>query len=278
MPINLLEYTLPSRLYRRLLILTDAWQGVRSSAGSLLIRCHTGGEALPFYWAGTPDTLSSFYESLGQDRSIYCLCGTYGVLPPSDENIRALATYYAAEIIKAQPQGPYLLGGYCEAGLLTYEIAQILLKHQYEIGLLVLFDRDVTDNRLRFIVARKLFKRIENTLRRWEQLLENPSECIKDILNNKHRQWVTISSPASDLHVLPDTERYTLTDYPGAIHLIFIRWGLLGYFQFNFFQRYWREKALGGIHVQVIAGSAHNDPNWPVVATLVQSLIKQSSF
>jgi thioesterase domain-containing protein len=281
MSVNFLEYKLPTRLYRRLLMLTDAWDGVRAAPGSLLVRCHTGGEGSPLFWCGTPYDLQSFYDVMGHERSVYCLCGTYGVLPPSEENIRALAKYYAAEIINIQPQGPYILGGYCEAGLISYEIAKLMYENDYQVGMLFLFDRDVTESDFWLRSARRLFMLVENLLFRWKQLLTNPVQCVKEVLVKKCAQLVAFPMlfvkgkfDRAQAEQPIENSEYKLTPYPGKVHLIYVKCGLLGYFQFSFFQHYWRKLALGGVDYQIIPGSTHFKPDWSKVAQSLRTFIK----
>jgi hypothetical protein len=277
---------LPSGIYRRFLILTDAWNGERASPGSLLIKVYEGGKGLPLYWCGTPDTLPSFYEQIGQDRSIYCLCGPYGVLAPTEETICGLGSYYAEEIIKTQPDGPYLLGGYCQAGLVSFEIAKVMQAHDYQVGLLTLFDVDVTRTDYWLLIAREMFHLREKLVRRRDQFSQDPVLCIKEILANKWQQlvvmpisWITNlfrqkSLPPNETGQLLES-RYKLAAYPGIIHFIYVKWGLLGYFQFKFFQRYWNAFAQGGCDFTIIPGSVHNRPSWPTVAKITNQQIKK---
>jgi thioesterase domain-containing protein len=281
---NLFQYKLPTKLYRPLLLLTDSW-GDRAAPGSLLIKCHKGGEDSPLFWCGTPDTLASFYSVMGHERSIYCLCSTFGVLPPSEENIRAFARYYAAEIIKVQPQGPYVLGGFCEAGLISYEIAKLMYEKGYQVGMLFLFDRDVTQTDVWLKLARRLFSTIDRVPFRWEQARENPVQCIKEILLNKWQRLVKspLQYVKSKLGFVStwqagDTSGYKLTPYPGKIHLVYVSYGIFGYFKFSFFQRYWRHLALGGIEYRIIPGNTHNNPNWPLVAKSLRIFIKEAGI
>jgi len=56
------------------------------------------------------------------------------------DNIEAMGKYYAAEIRKLRPTGPYLLGGASFGGALAYEIAQNLLHAGQQIESLFLID------------------------------------------------------------------------------------------------------------------------------------------
>jgi thioesterase domain-containing protein len=51
-----------------------------------------------------------------------------------------LAASYIAAIQTVQPQGPYLLGGWCIGGIIAFEMAQQLQRQGYEVGLLALLD------------------------------------------------------------------------------------------------------------------------------------------
>ena len=56
--------------------------------------------------------------------------------------IEAMAADYVAELRAFQPQGPYLLGGFCFAGVVAYEMACQLAQQGEETALLALIDSD----------------------------------------------------------------------------------------------------------------------------------------
>jgi amino acid adenylation domain-containing protein len=82
--------------------------------------------------------LASFLKG---DRTIYGLQpqGLNGEEAPA-ETVEAMAAGYLAEIRKAQPHGPYFLGGVCIGGVLAYEIAQQLKASGEEVALVMLID------------------------------------------------------------------------------------------------------------------------------------------
>lgn len=51
-----------------------------------------------------------------------------------------MASLYLSEIRKVQPEGPYLLGGYCLGALVAHRMAQRLSEEGHEVPLLVLID------------------------------------------------------------------------------------------------------------------------------------------
>jgi thioesterase domain-containing protein/acyl carrier protein len=78
---------------------------------------------------------------LGLDQPFYGLQsqGLDGSLPPL-ATIEDMAALYVKEIRRAQPHGPYFLGGYCGGGTIAYEAAQQLQAHGEHVALLALFD------------------------------------------------------------------------------------------------------------------------------------------
>ena len=78
---------------------------------------------------------------LGPDQPFYGLqCqGLDGSCPPL-ATIEDMAALYVKEIRRAQPQGPYFLGGYCMGGTLAFEVAQQFQAGGEPVALLALFD------------------------------------------------------------------------------------------------------------------------------------------
>ena len=52
----------------------------------------------------------------------------------NDLNIAQLARQNAADIVKVQPEGPYLLGGHSYGGAVAMEVAMVLESWGHEIG------------------------------------------------------------------------------------------------------------------------------------------------
>jgi len=80
-------------------------------------------------------------QHMGPDQPFYglqCL-GLDGSCAPLTR-IEDMAAIYIKEIRRVQPQGPYLLGGYCMGGTVAYEVAQQLAAQSEDVALLALFD------------------------------------------------------------------------------------------------------------------------------------------
>jgi aspartate racemase len=76
----------------------------------------------------------------------------YGVMPngfdgkPLLPTVEAMAAENVRQLIALRPQGPYLLGGYCNGGLVAYEMARQLEQQGFEVGLVILLDAAVFRN------------------------------------------------------------------------------------------------------------------------------------
>jgi amino acid adenylation domain-containing protein len=54
--------------------------------------------------------------------------------------LEKIAACHARKIVSTQPQGPYIIGGFCLGGILSFEIAQQLREAGHEVSLLVMLD------------------------------------------------------------------------------------------------------------------------------------------
>ena len=73
---------------------------------------------------------------LGPNQPIYAFRAS-AVLPLT---INEMAAQYVRDLRAFQPEGPYLLGGYCFGGNIAYEMARMLMDQGQRVDLLVLFN------------------------------------------------------------------------------------------------------------------------------------------
>jgi acyl-CoA synthetase (AMP-forming)/AMP-acid ligase II/thioesterase domain-containing protein/acyl carrier protein len=121
------------------------WQG-RRLPGSLLVGRHTLGIKRPFFWV--PQSHHGFEaiaDRLDPERPVYGMTSLSLTRLKSDANTRHLARYYAGEIVRIQPEGPYLVGGFCQGGVVAFHIARALRALGQEVALLVLQDRFIPE-------------------------------------------------------------------------------------------------------------------------------------
>ena len=70
----------------------------------------------------------------------------YGVMPngcdgkPFLPTVEAMAEENIRKLVALQPQGPYFLGGYCNGGLVAYEMARQMEQQGLEVGLVILVE------------------------------------------------------------------------------------------------------------------------------------------
>ena len=114
---------------------------------SAIVPVQSGGSCPPLFflhgdlWGGL--YCRKLARLLGQDQPFY------GVMPngfdgrPLLPTIEAMAEENIRLLMAFQPQGPYLLGGYCNGGLVAYEMARQLEQRGLEVGILVLLDTGV---------------------------------------------------------------------------------------------------------------------------------------
>jgi aspartate racemase len=124
----------------------EAWHPV--------VAIRSGGAKRPFFfWHG--DALHGgpycwhLARYLDADQPFYAM-QAHG-LDGQTEFIRPTIEEMAADYIDAlrtvQPQGPYLLGGFCSGGFMAYEVAQRLQAQGQQVDLLILIDAERLDAR-----------------------------------------------------------------------------------------------------------------------------------
>ena len=110
-----------------------------------LLLMKAGDESPPIFMApGMGGDVTQFFEVA---RHIQLRHSLYGMQPQGLDGandppleIGDIAHFYLREIEKMQPAGPYLLVGYSLGGLITLEIARLLVDRKKEVPLLVMVD------------------------------------------------------------------------------------------------------------------------------------------
>ncbi len=112
-----------------------------------VIMVQPGKTKRPFFYLSGDSTERTFYcyplaHDLGEDQPFYIL-ERYNFddlpVPPSFEE---MAAAHLKRMRTIQPEGPYLLGGWCNGGLVAYEMARQLHAQGQTTELLVLMDPD----------------------------------------------------------------------------------------------------------------------------------------
>jgi thioesterase domain-containing protein/acyl carrier protein len=114
-------------------------------AASTIVQLSPGGSGPPFFCVhdanGDVLNLAGLARRLGPDQAFLGLRA-----PGIDEleepltNVEQMAERYLEQIRRAQPHGPYYLGGYSFGGSVAHEIARRLRAAGEQVGLLVMLD------------------------------------------------------------------------------------------------------------------------------------------
>jgi thioesterase domain-containing protein len=117
----------------------------KAGSRARLTTIQAGGSKRPFFflhghWLGTAFYCYPLAASLGSSQPFYAL-EPYSFdglqIPPKIEDIAAA---HIKEMRAVQPEGPYLLGGFCNGALVAYEMARQLDTQGQMVDLLVLMD------------------------------------------------------------------------------------------------------------------------------------------
>lgn len=128
----------------------------RVSADSPLIPIQTTGTRTPFFFLHGDFSGGGFFcrnlaRHLGADRPFYALHphGLHGEAPPA--TIEAMAAERLDDILRVQPRGPYLLGGFCNGALVAYEMARQLEAAGEAVEAVVMIGADGSNFRYRHV-------------------------------------------------------------------------------------------------------------------------------
>lgn len=138
------ESQLEAELHHRLLAYTAGWRGKRVGPDALMVGLNTEGTLRPLFWCLQGfEELSQLSRQMGEERPTYGMRSGHLTMSSTPENVEALAAHYLEELRMVQPEGPYLLGGNCQAADIAMAIAQGLHQKGERVALLCLLERFV---------------------------------------------------------------------------------------------------------------------------------------
>ncbi len=133
---------LPQDIYHGLRSHTASWEGKRASADSVMVGLNTEGARQALFWClQRYQELTQLAKYLGPEQPVYGMRSGNRVMVKTQDNIDLLARHYVGEILAVQPQGPYLIGGNCQAALIAFQVASQLRQLGHEITLLVMQEK-----------------------------------------------------------------------------------------------------------------------------------------
>ncbi len=120
---------------------TTSWEGRRTSPDSLVVGLNTEGTRPPLFWCfqGYLE-FEALARHLGEDQPVFGMRSGHLIMEYSSETIGAVAERYAEEILSNLPEGPFFLGGNCQAGFIAIVIGRLLDGHGRTATLLALLD------------------------------------------------------------------------------------------------------------------------------------------
>lgn len=114
---------------------------------SAIVPIQPGGSHVPFFFLHGDSTGGLYCRKLarllGPDQPFF------GVMPngfggePLLPSVEAMAEENIRHLVALRPQGPYLLGGFCNGGNVAYEMARQMVQQGREVGLVILLDTAV---------------------------------------------------------------------------------------------------------------------------------------
>jgi len=120
-------------------------QQEHTSSRSPVVAVQSGGSKRPFFflhgdYKGGPFFCFPLARDLGSDQPFYALEPYRFDDLPIPPTLEAMAATHIELLRTVQPEGPYLLGGFCGGGLEAYEVARQLHAQGQRVDLLVLMD------------------------------------------------------------------------------------------------------------------------------------------
>jgi oxalate---CoA ligase len=109
-----------------------------------VVLLRTEGRRIPFFCFSTSDIepyqLRHLSRELGSEQPFFAVCPPPALQQNCLLKMEELARQSAASIRAVREHGPYILGGYCQAGALAFETALQLMAEGEEVALLALFE------------------------------------------------------------------------------------------------------------------------------------------
>jgi acyl carrier protein len=129
-------------VYHGLRAYTAVWRGQRVAPESVMVGLNTNGAKQKLFWClQRYKELTQMAKYLGPEQPVYGMRSGNRVMVKDQENINALALFYVAEILAVQPEGPFLIGGNCQAAEIAFQIARQLGNRGHGITLLLLQEK-----------------------------------------------------------------------------------------------------------------------------------------
>jgi thioesterase domain-containing protein len=210
-----------------------------------------------------PDQPFVSFQAQGMDRNL-----------PVLDNVADMAALYLENMRKAQPEGPYYLGGYSFGGLVALEMARRLHQEREEVALLALVDTYFVGQSNSSLMSRFL------SLSRDQKLAYLRKRVVRYGRGIKRRiDAVSLPAPVKAVRnaCAIAEQRYQPSPYPGRVVLFRASDKALRGLEDG--HQSWQRYAEGGFEVHEIEGdhgNVLNEPNVRQLATALRARLEQA--
>jgi thioesterase domain-containing protein len=165
------------------LLLKNPDPSVRGSVRTVPIRNNASKQSLIWVYPG-PE-MRGMIEHLNRPFVGVALSPPVEAALPHDFTLEQIASHLVREIRATQPDGPYNIGGWCDAGILAFEVASQLRRQGFEVDTLVLLDSLNPVTYLAMPARRRRASKLKYNLQRIAALRRNH---IRDYLRER-AEW-----------------------------------------------------------------------------------------
>jgi thioesterase domain-containing protein len=184
----------------------DNAPGARPGA---VVAVRASGARTPFFIAGigAGPLVRNLAGALPEDRPVYALIARATAEEPPSGDLALRARNLIAELRQIQPQGPYLLGSFCNQSALVLEMAQQLVQSGCSVPLLVMLESKAPGGRtLMYRLRRAAFRESERLKRHWGALRSLPRRqahrYLLELATNWFRRRMRAARRAKDRLIL----------------------------------------------------------------------------
>jgi len=118
------------------------WEGHKRTPDSLIVSHNHAGAKTGLFWCLQGyNELSQLALHLGPDQPVHAMRSGHLIMEYTLETVAALASHYVTEIVAIQPEGPLIIGGNCQGGLIAQYTAMLLQKMGREVAILFLMEQ-----------------------------------------------------------------------------------------------------------------------------------------
>lgn len=132
-------------LLRRLQIFMTGWEGERADNAALMFQLNTKGSLPPLFWCfNNQHEFSEMARHLGPNQPVYGVRSLKGVVKTKAEKViqdRLIAARYVDELLSLHSDGPFFIGGNCQATRVAMWMARHLIDRGKPVGLLCLMEQ-----------------------------------------------------------------------------------------------------------------------------------------